>query len=115
MNPAEWLRRSAALKPQNPALFHGEALVADYAEFARRAAAIAGANTQSTPKIRSGIPKTTGPYLANMINLPELIIRIGTYSLWMTCRCKARGKKKPRFGGAFSWLAAGDFFGGARE
>lgn len=43
MNPAEWLYRTAALKPGNPALFHGEELVADYAEFARRAAAIAGA------------------------------------------------------------------------
>ena len=68
----------------------------------RLAAAIAGANTQSTPKIRSGIPKTTGPYLTNMICLPELIIRIGAYSLWMTCRCKVQGKKKPRFGGASS-------------
>ncbi|WP_168206485.1 hypothetical protein [Labrenzia sp. PHM005] len=43
MNPAEWLRRTAALMPTNPALSHGESLVADYAEFARRAAAIAGA------------------------------------------------------------------------
>ncbi|WP_435230350.1 class I adenylate-forming enzyme family protein [Pseudopelagicola sp. nBUS_20] len=43
MNPAEWLRRTAALKPDTPALFHGEDLVADYSEFARRAASIAAA------------------------------------------------------------------------
>ncbi|WP_294221553.1 AMP-binding protein [uncultured Shimia sp.] len=46
MNPAEWLLRTAKLKPTNPALYHGEDLVADYAEFARRAAAIAGALSQ---------------------------------------------------------------------
>ncbi len=44
MNPAEWLRRTAALMPTNPALFRGEHQVANYyAEFANRAAAIAGA------------------------------------------------------------------------
>ncbi|MEC8196306.1 MAG: AMP-binding protein, partial [Pseudomonadota bacterium] len=43
MNPAEWLRRTALLKPENPALFQGKTLVADYATFAARAAAIAGA------------------------------------------------------------------------
>lgn len=40
MNPAEWLVRSARLSPAAPALFHGARLVADYAGFARRAAAI---------------------------------------------------------------------------
>lgn len=51
MNPAEWLNRTATLMPDNPALFHGEELVADYREFARRAAAIAGAlNAQGIGK-----------------------------------------------------------------
>jgi long-chain acyl-CoA synthetase len=42
MNPAEWLIRSARLTPDAPALLTGDVVVADYAEFARRAAAIAG-------------------------------------------------------------------------
>lgn len=43
MNPAEWLRRTAALMPERPALLKGEVVAADYAAFAERAAAIAGA------------------------------------------------------------------------
>ena len=43
MNPAEWLQRTAHRVPDAPALLRGETVVADYAEFARRAAAIAGA------------------------------------------------------------------------
>ena len=43
MNPAEWLMRTARLRPDAPALMRGEAIVADYAAFARRAASIAGA------------------------------------------------------------------------
>ncbi len=43
MNPAEWLRRAGALYPHRPALFRGAQEVADYATFAARAAAIAGA------------------------------------------------------------------------
>lgn len=43
MNPAEWLRRAAQVHPENPALFRGNTQVADYAGFAARAAAIAGA------------------------------------------------------------------------
>jgi len=43
MNPAEWLRRTAALMPDRPALLKGEELAADYTTFAARAAAIAGA------------------------------------------------------------------------
>lgn len=43
MNPAEWLYRAAALYPDNPALFKGTEQVADYARFAARSAAIAGA------------------------------------------------------------------------
>jgi acyl-CoA synthetase (AMP-forming)/AMP-acid ligase II len=42
MNPAIWLQRTASLHPERPALFRGTTLVATYAQFARRAAAIAG-------------------------------------------------------------------------
>lgn len=42
MNPALWLTRAARLTPRAPALLDGAELVADYQEFARRAAAIAG-------------------------------------------------------------------------
>lgn len=43
MNPAEWLRRAAIRGPEAPALLKGAKVDADYAEFARRAAAIAAA------------------------------------------------------------------------
>ncbi len=43
MNPAEWLVRTARLHPEAPALLQGEDIVADYATFAVRAAAIGGA------------------------------------------------------------------------
>ncbi len=43
MNFAEWLIRTATRTPEAPALMRGEAVVADYANFARRAAAIGGA------------------------------------------------------------------------
>ena len=43
MNPAEWLIRTARLRPDAPALMRGETVLADYAEFARRAASIAAA------------------------------------------------------------------------
>lgn len=42
MNPAEWLVRTARLYPDAPALLSGLKQEADYAEFARRAAAIGG-------------------------------------------------------------------------
>lgn len=42
MNPAEWLARAAATSPDAPALISGTETIADYAEFARRAAAIGG-------------------------------------------------------------------------
>lgn len=42
MNQAEWLRRTAEARGEAPALMLGEAVVADYAGFARRAAAFAG-------------------------------------------------------------------------
>ena len=53
MNPAEWLQRSAARAPGNPALIEGETVVADYAEFARRAAAI-GAALRSAHDVAPG-------------------------------------------------------------
>jgi len=42
MNPAEWLKRSALLSPDAPALVSGTDLVADYQSFYRRAQGIAG-------------------------------------------------------------------------
>ncbi|MGE4612650.1 MAG: AMP-binding protein [Paracoccaceae bacterium] len=43
MNPAEWLVRTAQISPSAPALLRGETIVADYATFAARAAAIGAA------------------------------------------------------------------------
>ncbi|MCC0004132.1 MAG: AMP-binding protein [Methylobacteriaceae bacterium] len=43
MNPAEWLARTALRTPAAPALLTGERVVADYAAFARSAAAIGAA------------------------------------------------------------------------
>lgn len=40
MNPAEWLARTARNTPEAPALYHGEELIADYAGFERRSAAL---------------------------------------------------------------------------
>ncbi|MDB9724466.1 AMP-binding protein [bacterium] len=40
MNIALWLHSTAQLTPHNPALLAGEVVIADYAEFARRASAI---------------------------------------------------------------------------
>ncbi len=46
MNPALWLRRSATVYPDRPALLSGSKKVADYAGFAGAAAAIAGSLVQ---------------------------------------------------------------------
>ena len=43
MNLANWLERAARVYPDAPALMHGTKVVADYAEFYRRARGIAGA------------------------------------------------------------------------
>ena len=43
MNLAEWLTRTARMSPNAPALLLGNAVVADYSEFAGRAAQLAGA------------------------------------------------------------------------
>ncbi|MGB8624419.1 MAG: AMP-binding protein [Paracoccaceae bacterium] len=53
MNPAEWLVRSAARAPGSPALLKGGTVVADYAAFAGRAAAI-GAALRDGHGIRPG-------------------------------------------------------------
>ncbi len=53
MNPAEWLSRTARLYPDAPALFKGEACVADYCAFNRRAASI-GAFLRSKYNIGKG-------------------------------------------------------------
>lgn len=42
MNPAQWLVRTAQLHPRAPALMQGTTVVADYAAFAQRSAAIGG-------------------------------------------------------------------------
>ena len=42
MNPANWLDRTAALTPDAPALMIGDRVVADYAAFQERSAAVAG-------------------------------------------------------------------------
>ncbi|KZL09439.1 Long-chain-fatty-acid--CoA ligase FadD13 [Pseudovibrio axinellae] len=42
MNPAQWLARTASITPQAPALLHGTEMVATYAQFGARSAAIAG-------------------------------------------------------------------------
>ncbi len=42
MNPAEWLLRTARVSPDRPALFSGEQMVASYATFAGRVAALSG-------------------------------------------------------------------------
>src|SRR3954451_17649099 len=46
MNVAEWLATTARLRPRAPALIRGFDLEADYATFARRAAAIGAALTR---------------------------------------------------------------------
>jgi acyl-CoA synthetase (AMP-forming)/AMP-acid ligase II len=43
VNLAEWLARTARMSPNSPALLCGKAVVADYSEFAGRAAQLAGA------------------------------------------------------------------------
>ncbi len=53
MNVAEWLARSARLHPQNPALFAGSTLLADYARF-EAAAACLGHRLQSQFRIQPG-------------------------------------------------------------
>ena len=53
MNPAEWLHRTARLTPEAPALLKGTALVANYREFDKRAAAI-GAHLSEKLGIQAG-------------------------------------------------------------
>ncbi|MGJ8570008.1 MAG: class I adenylate-forming enzyme family protein [Hoeflea sp.] len=70
MNVAEWLARSGRKYPGHPALFHGDRLLADYREFARRAAAI-GAGLSARCDINPGdrvaiFAKNTPAYLETM-------------------------------------------------
>ena len=53
MNPAEWLLRTAARAPNAPALLRDHEILADYATFAARVAAIAG-NLSRTYNIGPG-------------------------------------------------------------
>ncbi len=63
MNPAEWLARSAVLTPNAPALLLGTRVIADYADLARQAAAIAAglAARGIRPGARVGVFMTNRP------------------------------------------------------
>ncbi len=74
MNLAEWLYRSARTQPGAPALFVGERLVADYREFARRAAAIAGGLTRDHG---IGPGDRVGVFMKNRIDYLEAL-----YGIW---------------------------------
>ena len=74
MNPAEWLARQARLHPANPALMVGTDIVADYAEFHRRAAAIAGA-LASRHGVRKG--DRVAVFMANRTEYLEVL-----YAIW---------------------------------
>ena len=76
MNLANWLTRTAKTHPDSPALFHGEVLQADYAEFARRAAAI-GAYLVHTLGIRKG--DRVALFMGNSTEYLEVL-----YGIWFT-------------------------------
>lgn len=74
MNPANWLQRTARRSPGSPGLFCGDRLVADYAEFARRAASIGRALRE-----RYGVARgdRVAIYLKNHTRYLELM-----YGIW---------------------------------
>jgi long-chain acyl-CoA synthetase len=74
MNPANWLTRTARLTPTAPALFSGTDLVADYATFATRAAAIGG-HLQAAHGVRKG-----DRVAVLMKNRPEYLEAL--YGIW---------------------------------
>lgn len=76
MNPAEWLVRAAATSPDAPALISGTNIIADYAEFARRAAAIAG-HLQVTYGIGKG--DRVAVFMKNRTEYLEAL-----YGIWFT-------------------------------
>jgi acyl-CoA synthetase (AMP-forming)/AMP-acid ligase II len=73
MNPAEWLARTAALRPEAPALMRGTEVLADYAGFNRQAASLGAA------LVARGI----GPgarVAVFMTNRPEYLVAL--YGAW---------------------------------
>lgn len=75
MSPADWLLRAAQKSPTSPALLQGEKVVADYREFALRAAAI-GTGLQTLYGVSKGA--RVAIYLDNSTNYLELL-----YGIWM--------------------------------
>jgi acyl-CoA synthetase (AMP-forming)/AMP-acid ligase II len=74
MNLAEWLVRTARRVPRAPALLAGRSVVADYAEFARRAAAI-GCALRDRFGVRSG--DRVAIVMSNRLDYLELL-----YAIW---------------------------------
>lgn len=76
MNPAEWLRRTARLHPDSPALLRGADVVADYVTFARRAAGLGGYLAQ-----HHGIGRgdRVGVFMNNRSEYLEAL-----YAIWFT-------------------------------
>lgn len=74
MNPAEWLVRIAAIRPDAPALLRGGEVVASYGAFARRAAAIGAAMAR-----RHGIGPgdRVGVFITNRVEYLEVL-----YAIW---------------------------------
>ena len=76
MNPAEWLSRTAARAPNAPALLRDHEILADYATFAARVAAIAG-NLSRTYNIGPG--DRVAIFMANCTQYLEAM-----YAVWFT-------------------------------
>lgn len=74
MNLANWLIKAAKQYPDKPALQRGETVVADYAEFARRTAALAG-HLQTCCKVAKG--DRVALFLPNCTEYLEIL-----YSVW---------------------------------
>src|SRR3954465_8598940 len=74
MNVAQWLAASAKLRPEAPALLNGLTLEADYAGFARRAAAI-GAGLTRDHDIQPG--DRVGLFMTNCTQYLECL-----YGIW---------------------------------
>ena len=92
MNVAEWLAATARVRPDAPALLTGFDLDADYATFARRAAAIGAvwrATTASLPAIASACSRPTARNISNASTASGGSARSRSPS---TPSCTARGR-----------------------